>query len=86
MPWQVVQDAIDKDEFLLKLKADLENNSLPTKGYELVQGIVRYKGRVVISPKSDLVGKLLRECHDSPVGGHSGELKTYPGVVLARYA
>lgn len=42
-----------------------------------MQGVVRYKGQLVIPHDSELVNKLLYECHDFPVGGHSGEFKTY---------
>lgn len=80
--WSVFKEAIDKDEFLHKLKMDLEQKKTPVKGFELIQGVVRYKGRIVIPPQSQLVGKLLKEYHDSPVGGHSGEFKTYKRVAL----
>lgn len=36
-----------------------------------------YKGWVVIPRSSNQISELLREYHDSPVGGHSGDLKTY---------
>lgn len=80
--WSVFKEAIDKDEFLQKLKTDLEQKKIPVKGFELIQGVVRYKGRIVIPPQSQLVGKLLKEYHDSPVGGHSGEFKTYKREAL----
>lgn len=75
--WTVIQEAIAQDDFLLKLKADLEGGYPQPKGYELVQGVVRFKGRVVLPPKSEIVSKLLQEYHNSPVGGHIGEVKTY---------
>lgn len=43
----------------------------------MVHDVVRYKGRLVVPHDSDLVVSLLKEYHDSPVGGHSGEYKTY---------
>lgn len=58
----------------------MEGNRPQAKGYELVQGIVRYNGRVVVPPQSELVAKLLKEYHDSPIGGHSDEIKTYKRI------
>lgn len=56
-----------------------QNNQAP-KGYTLEQGIVRYKGRLVIPPKSELVSKLLLEYYNTPIGGHSGDFKTYQQI------
>lgn len=36
-----------------------------------------YKGRLIIPTNSTISQALLKEYHHSPVGGHSGELKTY---------
>lgn len=75
--WLDIEKAIQDDAFITQIKNDLQGGRPLPKGYELVQDIVHYKGRVVISPKSALAVQLLREHHDSPVGGHSGEIKTY---------
>lgn len=63
--------------FLQKLKEDLETGRPCPKGYELVHGIVRYKGRIVVPSKSEVVNVLLQDYYDSPIGGHSGEYKIY---------
>lgn len=40
------------------------------------QGILRYKGRLIIPVKLKLVHQLLVEYHDNMVGGHAGVFKT----------
>lgn len=47
------------------------------KGYLMHQGFLTYKGHLVIPPKSYLIQKLLYEYHDTPLGGHSEDFKTY---------
>lgn len=75
--WLDILKKIEEDTFLHQLKSDLASGKSCPKGYELVHDVVRYKGRLVVPHKSDLVVTLLKEYHDSPVGGHSGEYKTY---------
>lgn len=75
--WVEVLKLIEGDAFMQQLKADLIAGKPCPKGYELVHDIVRYKGRIVVPSKSELVEVLLKEYHDSPIGGHSGEFKTY---------
>ena len=83
--WEEVQNSIQGDDFIQRLGEDLAANKPHPRGYELVQDIVRYKGRIVIPPKSNLVTTLLREYHDSPIGGHSGEFKTYQRLAKEWY-
>lgn len=59
------------------MKQDLAAPGPHLQGYELVHGIVRYKGRVALPSQSELITALLKEYHDSPIGGHSGEFKAY---------
>lgn len=46
-------------------------------GFLIANGRVTYKGRIVIPQSSSFIPKLLHEYHDSVLGGHSGEFKTY---------
>lgn len=48
-----------------------------------MQNRLLYKGRIVISKTLVFIPQLLREYHDSPVGGHSGDIKTY--LMMATY-
>lgn len=83
--WYELQNQIDRDPFIAKLKADiLAGNSHP-KGYSINQGVLRFKGRLVIPERSQLVKILLHEYHDSPLGGHSGDFKTYQRLAREWY-
>lgn len=46
-------------------------------GFTVEGGKVRNKGRLVILKSSSLIPRLLVGFHDSAVGGHAGEFKTY---------
>ncbi|XLR10681.1 hypothetical protein S83_038619 [Arachis hypogaea] len=76
-------------EWLTTLRADIEadstlkamlqkchNNTQEDSNYTSQNGILLWRNRVVIPPKSDLVKLILKEFHDSKVGGHSGIAKT----------
>lgn len=54
-------------------------------GFELVEGRLLYKGRIMVPSKSPITHVLLREYHDSPLGGHAGELKTYLRLAIEWY-
>ena len=59
---------------LLSKLADPKN--LPLAGYSLQNGLILYKNKIYISPTSSLIPLILQKMHDSPIGGHSGYLKT----------
>lgn len=44
--------------------------------YTIEGGKLMFKGRLVIPQKSELIPKLLKEFHDSVIGGHAGEFRT----------
>ena len=46
-------------------------------GFSIDHDRLFYKGRYVLARSSPFIPVLLREYHDSPLGGHAGELKTY---------
>lgn len=72
-----VQAQLQGDPYIQQLVADLREGRPHMEGFTVENGLVLYKGRIVIPPKSPLVHKLLTFYHDSPSGGHSGDLKTY---------
>lgn len=78
--WPKIQHYISKDSYIQQICKDIETGVTVPKGYSLEHGVLRYKGRIVIPASSTLVRKLLQEFHDSPIGGHSGEFKTYQRI------
>lgn len=55
---------------------DLEFGRPTLKHYSLTQGVLFYKGRLVIPKSSPWIRKLLEEFHSTPTGGHSGAVRT----------
>jgi len=49
------------------------------------EGLLLYKGRIVIPPASALCTTLMAEFHNSKVGGHSGVLRTYKRIAQSFY-
>lgn len=49
-------------------------------GYMVDQGILRFKGRIVLPSNSSLTTAILKEYHDTPIGGHLGNFKTYQSI------
>ena len=56
--------------------ADLELGKV-VPGFSVDHGRLYYKGRLVLTATSSLLPNFLRDYHGSPVGGHSGESRTY---------
>ncbi|XP_026445458.1 uncharacterized protein LOC113346084 [Papaver somniferum] len=63
-------------ELIQRLVAD------PTykRNYSYVDGILRYKCRIVVVSTSSWCSKILQEFHSTPIGGHSGFLRTYKRI------
>lgn len=83
--WDRLKEEIDHDEFLQRIRKDLEDNPKAHQGFNLFQGNILYKGRLVVPTTSSLRDEILREFHDSPMGGHAGEKKTYHRAAAELY-
>ncbi|KAF2310558.1 hypothetical protein GH714_014456 [Hevea brasiliensis] len=57
----------------------------PGQPYSWHNGLLCYKNRVVVPPQSPIIHQLLKEFHDSPIGGHSGVLRTYKRLAQQFY-
>ena len=73
---KVIREEVDKDDYLKDIIDRIQREE-EVKNYTLQQGILRYKGRLVIAKNSSLIPAILHTYHDSVLGGHSGFLRTY---------
>lgn len=76
--WDILKQEYTTDPYLQRL-GQLASNK-PGEPYKWQNGIILFKGRVVLSPNSPLIAQLLHEYHDSNYGGNSGVLRTYKKV------
>ncbi|GAU28429.1 hypothetical protein TSUD_54810 [Trifolium subterraneum] len=74
---QLMKEEIQNDEELRKIIADLSQDPTSRPGFMYKQGVLLYDGRLVMSRKSTIIPMLLKEFHDTPLGGHSRLYKTY---------
>ncbi|CAO2169811.1 unnamed protein product [Urochloa humidicola] len=74
---QEVADGYSLDEFsqTLLTKLTIDKDAVPH--FSLVNGLIRYKGRLWIGANPQLQRKLLSASHESAIGGHSGVPATY---------
>lgn len=82
---ELLQKSYEQDEYCLQLltKFSVSPNDLPN--YKIQNGIIRFKGKVVIGHSGDLKKQILLTFHDSALGGHSGERTTYQRLKLVFY-
>lgn len=72
--WTDLRGLQSTDAYLLRLHKLAESS--PGQPYSIRHGLICFKNRVVIPPGSPIIHSLLQEYHDSPIGGHSGVLRT----------
>lgn len=77
---------IDKEELALQVAQDevlqqiirfVQEGAEGTEGYSVKEGLLLKDNRLVISAKSPFIPNLLKQFHNSSVGGHEGVLKTF---------
>ncbi|CAJ2667675.1 unnamed protein product [Trifolium pratense] len=74
-----------QDAQIQKLISELTDNPDSKPGYVVQQGILFYHGRLVIPATSPSIPILLAEFHSTPIGGHSGFLRTYRRIAANIY-
>ena len=72
----MLQEEVKKDVSLVRIRAAVEKGEQIPTGFSISNNVLLYKGRNVLAKSSPFIVVLLREYHDSPLGGHAGELKT----------
>lgn len=81
--WDRIKSLASTDPYMIDL--DIKATAKPGQPYSWKSGLLFYKNRVVIPPTSDLPIQLLQEFHDSPIGGHSGVLRTFKRIAQQFY-
>jgi len=78
--WREGKEEIEEvlqDESLKEVIEALKQNCETKADFSYSDGVLFYKGRLVISAKSSWIPILLKEYHSTPQGGHSGFYRTY---------
>jgi Reverse transcriptase (RNA-dependent DNA polymerase)/RNase H-like domain found in reverse transcriptase/Integrase zinc binding domain len=80
---QWVNDIINnyiEDSWIEAIKKRINEKGEEEKLYNETNGIIRYKGGLCVGNAGEWRRKMLREMHESGMGGHSGVLGTYQKV------
>lgn len=72
----VLKDSYKSNSEYQQLLSALTDSDLSVPYFSLQNGILLYKDKVFLSSNSPLKPFVLQHAHNSPVGGHSGYLKT----------
>ncbi|XP_074346704.1 uncharacterized protein LOC141685510 [Apium graveolens] len=75
--WEQLSKEVEADRDLQLIIQGLKGEEGETSKFHMVHGELRYKGRMVVPRSSKVIPSLLEAYHDSPVGGHAGEVKMY---------
>lgn len=78
--WEKLNAEIVGDPFISSIRERIGRGEEVLNGFQLINGQLWYKDRLVIPKGSTFISSLLKECHDSPIGGHTGEHKTYSRI------
>jgi hypothetical protein len=63
-----------------KFSCEVMDGQVIDDNFRIMDDIIYYKGRIFLVPESVFKTKVLQACHDSPVAGHQGFIKTYRQV------
>lgn len=75
--YQEVTDSYEGDNKIKSVMEKLTMGAQEVEGYTLNQGLLRFRGRLVIGQNSRIKERIFQALHESPLGGHSGEQNTY---------
>ncbi|MCH90670.1 hypothetical protein A2U01_0011592, partial [Trifolium medium] len=82
---QQIGEEVMKDEKLKKIVEDLKRDPESHSEFSTNQNTLLYKCRLVLSSQSTLISRMLQEFHMTPLGGHSGFLRTYRRITANIY-
>lgn len=80
--WTKLEEEVQKGTTLSKIRQEMRADSTSHPGFSLQEGRLFFKNWLVIPRTSFFVPVLLRLYHSSPMGGHSGDTKTYLRVAV----
>jgi hypothetical protein len=63
-----------------QFSCQLMDGQIQDDNFIIMDDIIYYKGQIFLVPESAFKAKVLQACHDSPVAGHQGFVKTYRQV------
>lgn len=72
-----IHQEVMADKELSRIMQEAGGSQQNQDGFHTLNGHLYFKGRVVVAPQSVLKHRILKEFHDTPVGGHAGILRTY---------
>lgn len=75
--WTLLEREIVTDKVLQQIKDAITRNDKEYPGYSIVDNRLLFKGRYIIPQTVHIIPYLLKEYHDSAVGGHFREVKPY---------
>ncbi|XLR54004.1 hypothetical protein S83_004676, partial [Arachis hypogaea] len=83
--WDDMEAEVLADEKLNAIMQKLLVGEETTPGFALMNGKLKYKGRLVLAKTSKWIPKILMEFHSSKLGGHSGFFRTYKRISAILY-
>ena len=75
-----MKDNYNHNPKLQQLLQQLKSGSNYPRFFSLHNDLILYKGKVFMGTQCSLKSKILHLAHDSPLGGHSGFLKSFHGL------
>ncbi|KAH9770474.1 hypothetical protein KPL71_012393 [Citrus sinensis] len=75
--WEELKKESRESPWVQQILSQREVDSKKSYEYVWKDGLLYYKGSIVIPPESSLKTRLLQEFHDTKIGGHSGVLRTW---------
>ena len=76
--WDKLKTELGKDVFLQRLMLDLSQEKMAHSCFELKDGLLFFKGPLVVPHTSSLIPLILTEFHSTLIEGHSCEKKNLP--------
>lgn len=77
---EIIVEGYHHDDQSKQLLAELAISGTNDKGYSLVDGIIKYKGRIWLGNHKEAHQAILLALHSSGLGGHSGITATYQKI------